>query len=290
MTAYPDFLGPDAPSVDPDKARFHVIPVPFEKSVSYGKGTSGGPAAVLAASHQVDTFDGMDVPAEAGVCTHAPIACDGVAVEDMLGRVEEVVGSVVSAGKTPVVLGGEHTVTVGVVRALVQRFGRGFGVVQFDAHADLREEYEGDALSHACAMRRVLDMGVPCFQIGGRSLSREEAEFRRAHAIPFLDAAPIANDGVPRKVLPEEFPESIYVTFDVDVFDPSVLPATGTPEPGGLCWYDVMALLSKVMRGRQVLGVDVVELAPMAGMPASDFTAAKLVYTMMGIINRESRH
>jgi len=276
--------------MDPDEARFHVIPVPFEKSVSYGKGTSGGPAAILAASHQVETFDGTSVPAEAGLCTHPAVGCENATAEDVLGRVEEVVGSVVEAGKTPVVLGGEHTVTVGAVRALGQRFGRGFGVVQFDAHADLRDEYEGNALSHACVMRRVLDMGVTCFQIGVRSLSREEAEFRRAQAIPFLDAAPIADDGVPRKVLPEEFPESLYVTFDVDVFDPSVLPATGAPEPGGLCWYDVMALLSKVMRERKVLGADVVELAPIAGLPASDFAVAKLVYTMMGIINRESRH
>ena len=290
MTAFPDFLGPDAPSAGPDKARFHVIPVPLEASVSYGGGTARGPSAILTASRQVETFDGTDIPAEVGIHTQAPVVCDGRPVEEALGELADRVGRVVAEGGTPVVLGGEHTVTVGAVRALAQRFGKEFGVVQFDAHADLRDVYEGNPLSHACVMRRVHELGVPLFQVGVRSLCLAEAEFRKSRGIECLDASAVARGGAPDGVLPPGFPDKVYVSFDVDAFDPSVLPATGTPEPGGLSWYDAVGLLSDVMSGREVLGVDVVELAPVARWPASDFTAAKLVYTMMGIINRRARH
>lgn len=159
-----------------------------------------------------------------------------------------------------------------------------FGVVQFDAHLDLRDEYEGDPLSHACVMMRAVEMGIPVFQIGCRSGCEEEYRARLKHGAGFLDAIDIARNGVPSKILPDDFPETIYITFDVDGLDPSVVPATGTPEPGGLGWYDALDLLAGVIFGRRVAGFDMVELAPAPGLHMADFAVAKLVYKIMGMI------
>jgi agmatinase len=182
----------------------------------------------------------------------------------------------------PVILGGEHTVTLGALKAIVDS-NKKIGVVQFDAHADLRDSYEDNRLSHACVMRRVHEMGLPFVQIGIRSLSQEEFRFRRTHDIQSLDAADINTGGIPAEVLPWDFPELIYITFDVDCFDAAIMPATGTPEPGGLTWYQGIDLLHRVCANRTVCGFDVVELAPIPTMHAPDFTAAKLVYKLIGL-------
>jgi len=193
------------------------------------------------------------------------------------------VARLVFKNQVPVLLGGEHTLTVGAVKG-AQRVKTSFGVVQFDAHADLRTSYRDNPLNHACVMRRVMEMGIPIFQVGVRSLSRPEQEFREKEGIPSLDAVAIARTGIPESVLPSDFPSIIYISIDVDAFDPAVIPATGTPEPGGLSWYDTIQLLEKVISGRSVIGMDFVELAPVPGLHASEFTVAKLVYAMMGMI------
>jgi agmatinase len=261
--------------------------VPLEQSVSYGRGTAQGPAALLDASTHVEAFDGVDVPAEAGICTGPEVACEGRDVKAVLADVVERVSGAMDKGRMPVMLGGEHTVTLGAVRALHGR-GLHFGVVQFDAHADLRDRYEGNPLSHGSVMRRVVDMGVPLFQIGIRSLSACEAGFRRDRRIAHIDATATGchNSG---GMLPPGFPDDIYITFDVDALDPSIMPGTGTPEPGGLSWYDAVRSLAGVVQGGRILGFDVVELAPIAGSNVSEFVAAKLVYTIMGLINRKVR-
>ena len=199
-----------------------------------------------------------------------------------LEAISSEVTRVVEKNGLPVILGGEHTVSLGALKAFAD-CGRKIGVVQFDAHADLRDSYENNRLSHACVMRRVHDMGLPFVQIGIRSLSQEEDHFRRAHHIKSLDAADIYAAGIPADVLPWDFPEHIYITFDVDCFDASVMPATGPPEPGGLHWYQVMDLLHKVIAARHICGFDVVELAPIPAMHAPEFTAAKLVYKLIGL-------
>ena len=172
--------------------------------------------------------------------------------------------------------------SVGAFQAL-SRLNTPVGIIQFDAHADLRDSYESNPLSHACVMRRVHDMGIPFFQIGIRSLSEEEDTFRKTHNIKSLDAADLYTGGIPAEVLPRDFPDQLYITFDVDCFDASIMPATGTPEPGGLTWYQVMDLLHKVAEKRMICGFDVVELAPIRGMQAPDFTVAKLVYKIIGL-------
>jgi agmatinase len=281
-SAYPSFLGLDIPPASYEEARIHIIPVEMEKSVSYGGGTAAGPRAILAASLQLEAFDGRSVPGQAGMYTHEPVICgaDDVAVD--LEAIAAEVTRVIQKNGLPVILGGEHTVTLGALKALVDSGGK-IGVVQFDAHADLRESYEANRLSHACVMRRVHEMGLPMVQIGVRSLSLEEHKFRRRHNIPHLDAEDIYAGGIPVDILPRDFPEQIYITFDVDCFDASVMPATGTPEPGGLTWYQVMDLLEKVAATGRICGFDVVELAPIPAMHAPEFTAAKLVYKLMAL-------
>jgi agmatinase len=280
--AYPSFLELDIPSSSFEEARVHIIPVEMEKSVSYGAGTAAGPRAILEASLQLEAFDGRTVPGQAGMYTHEPMQCRAAAVEDDLEAIASEVTRVLQKNGLPVILGGEHTVTLGALKAFADS-GRSIGVVQFDAHADLRDSYEDNRLSHACVMRRVHEMGLPFVQIGIRSLSQEEYRFRRAHNIQSLDAADIYAAGIPAEVLPWDFPEHIYITFDVDCFDASIMPATGTPEPGGLTWYQVMDLLHKVAAKRSICGFDVVELAPIPTMHGPDFTAAKLVYTLIGL-------
>lgn len=198
-------------------------------------------------------------------------------------------GGILDCNGLPVLLGGEHTVTYGALAALKKRFGT-FGIIQFDAHADLRDSYEGSPWSHACVMRRaVKDLGLPLAQFGVRAMCLDEAEARKEHGVTFHDAASIARSGLPESLLPPDFPRQVYLTFDVDGLDPSIMPATGTPVPGGLGWYQSLDIAERTLSGRDVLGFDVVELAPVPGMHASDFAAARLTYALMGIVARGRR-
>lgn len=287
MRDTPAFLASELPPTTPEKARFHVLPVPWEATVSYGGGTAAGPAAILRASQQLEVFDGYSVPAQEGIFTHPAVDCAGEA-EAVLSRIESAVSAILDLKGLPVLLGGEHTVTLGALRALKARFGT-FGVVQFDAHADLRAEYSGTRYSHACVMRRACELGLPLFQIGVRAVSPAELEFRAATpSISHLDATALWERGIPDPLLPSGFPEQVYVTFDVDGLDSSLMPATGTPEPGGLTWREAMAAIRLATSGRRVLGLDVAELAPEPGLRHAEYTAARLTYALMGAAQRNS--
>jgi agmatinase len=283
--AYPNFVGADITPPPPEDALFHIIPVPYEKSVSYGKGTAKGPASILKASLQLELFDGESIPAEHGIYTHPPINCDEPA-DTILKKINESVSNVLSSKKIPIMLGGEHSITIGAVQAVKNHLGEA-GVVQLDAHADLRDSYEENQFSHACVMRRISEMKLPVFQIGNRSMSIEEFMYRKDQKIGHLDASEIATGGLPEKILPPDFPRQIYLTIDVDVFDPSVIPATGTPEPGGLGWYEAMQILSLLNAEREIVAVDVVELAPISNMHSPDFSIARLIYNLLGLISRK---
>lgn len=277
-----NFLGLEPAWCDPATARYAVLPLPYEATVSYGHGTAAGPRAIIQASQQVELFDGTGEPAAAGILTEAPVVFAGRSPEEDLAAIRTCVEAILDAGRLPIGLGGEHTVTFPCVEALWRR-RQDFGVVQFDAHADLREEYGGTPWSHACVMRRVHELGVPLFQVGVRSLSRPEAEYRARHGIGHLDAA-AAGGAWPEPLLPDDFPPNVYLTFDVDALDPAVVPATGTPEPGGLGWYQALAAIAAVARRRRILAFDVVELAPVPGLHLADFAVAKLVYAIIGTI------
>ncbi len=277
----PCFHGDDVAPCPPEDALFHVIPVPLEKSVSYGGGTARGPAAILDASVQLETLTLGTVPAENGIYTAAAVNCAGH-IGDVLARVGEHVEYALNFDALPVLLGGEHTLSMAVIAPLKKKYGN-FGVVQFDAHADLRKEYGGTAFSHAAVMRRFHEQKVPLLQIGTRSYSLEEKDYRLQNkgTIHWLDADRLAQEEQWEVVFPADFPENIYLSLDVDGLDASVMPATGTPVPGGLSWYQAMWLLKSVLSQRRCIGFDVVEFTPLPGQNAWDFTAAQLVYNIM---------
>ncbi len=275
------FLASEYPPAAAAKAGFHVIPVPLESSVSYGGGTAAGPAAILAASQQLEASDGRFAPGLAGIHTQPLVDCGG-AVEKIIDRIAARVARALKVGATPLLLGGEHTVTLGAAHAF-KAAGLKVGFIQFDAHADLRDTYEGTPFSHACVMRRVSELGFPIAQLAVRALSQEERDYRTRVGVTFYDADQLAVTPLPATPLPETFPQKIYITFDVDAFDPALMPATGTPVPGGLFWHQTMTLLDRVTAGRRVVGADVVELAPIPRLHHADFTAALLAHRLLGL-------
>ena len=287
MTAIPDFLASECECRSATDSAFHIIPVPMEQTVSYVGGAAGGPEAILHASQQLEDWDGSSCPLEMGIHTRPFVDCQGTA-ETVLARIKAATAEVLTAGNIPVVLGGEHTVTVGALQAVVEHCQEPIGLIQIDAHGDLRDSFEGTPYSHACVARRaVVDLNMPLFQFGIRALSREEVEFRQAHpAIWHIDGAELFSQGIPLEPLPPEFPRTVYLTFDVDGLDPSVIRATGTPVPGGATWHQALLFVERALKGRRVIGFDVVELAPTPPDHGSSFATALLVYAIMGLIQR----
>lgn len=268
-----------------ESSRVAILPAPLERTVSYGAGTSGGPRAIIRASQFVETYDEEleSEPFLQGIVTLEP--CDPQD-EDMvatLGAIQAEAQRHMEAGKFVVTLGGEHSLSSAPVRAARTVFGD-IGVVQFDAHADLRDEYHDTPWSHACVMRRVVEMGVPTLAMGIRSLSTPEAQWVRSRNLPVVWGHQMEKAGELFSEHLAAMPEKIYLTFDIDFFDPSLVPATGTPEPGGGTWYPTISLLKELFRTKTVVAMDVVELAPLLNQPTSDFVAAKLVYKCLGLL------
>jgi agmatinase len=282
----PDFLASELENRTFDNSLFNIIPVPLEQSVSYGSGTLNGPRAILEASQQLEAWDGESMPLELGIHTNPFLDCSGT-IESVLQRVQKQTAATLEAGKIPVLLGGEHTVTVGALQAVNDFFDKPVGLFQLDAHGDLRNSYEGSRYSHACVARRAhADLNMVLCQFGVRALCKEEVIYRRQHNIAHLDAKTFHQGGTIGDIFPLDFPDKIYLSLDVDGLDPSVIRATGTPVPGGPGWYDTLAVIEKVIKNRTVIGFDVVELAPQEEDHASSFTAALLVYLVMGLVQR----
>lgn len=277
------FLGSEVPERSPEDCLFHIIPVPYEASVSYGTGTSKGPDAILNASDQLELFNGKTCPGEQGIFTHCPIDCVGDA-QLVFERIYASTKSVLDIGKIPVLLGGEHSISYGALKACKEKYGN-IGVVQFDAHADLRNEYGGSKWSHASVMRRAVDdLSLPLVQFGNRAFCLEEYEARKAYNVCSFDAEFLAHNSLPENAIPKDFPEHIFITFDVDGLDPSIIPDTGTPVAGGLMWYQALDLAKFSLQGRRLIGFDVVELAPREACIVSDFASAQLAYALMGMV------
>lgn len=281
----PPFLAPPPEWRDAATARVAVLPIPFEATTSYGTGTRRGPAAILEASAQIEFYDPeLDAePCRAGICTLPPVelpAGDGGKAMAALRRAYE---EALATPRFVLALGGEHTITYPLVAAWARILGprAGLSVLQFDAHADLRDEYRGTRWSHACVMRRVADDGLPVVGVGIRAVSMKERDYARAHSLTMVRGDELGGAGWIDRALDALGPK-VYVTFDVDFFDPSLMPATGTPEPGGGTWAQALALLRRVFSEREVVGADIVELAPIAGLHACDFIVAKLAYKMIG--------
>ena len=276
------FLALPPPYTDPDLAAFWVVPVPFERTTSYQKGTALGPAAILAASAQVEFHDEEldSQPARAGIHTTAPFPVDREG-EEFCKALATACGAWWKEGRVIALLGGEHTISIGPVRALSRRYP-GMGVLHIDAHADLRNSYEGSLYNHACTARRLLEIS-PLVQVGVRAISTPEARFLRETDRVKTFMVQDSHANLPGRVC-DALPETVYITLDIDGLDPSVAPGTGTPQPGGLGYREVLHLLREVCQRKTVVGMDLVEVRPLPGNAMTEFLAARLLYKMMGYI------
>ena len=259
---------------------FRVIPVPLERTVSYGAGTGGGPGAILSASNELERLSCGFEPCARGITTEPPIDCTGP-LPDVMDRIALATNAAVSAGQIPVALGGEHSLSFGAVSGVMAALGKPVGIVQIDAHADLRVAYQGEKHSHASVMHLLCERGARLAQFGVRALCRQEVEARERFGVFHVDGEELVTGNIMAVDLPDDFPEHVYISFDVDGLDPSVMPATGTPVPGGLGYYQALHLIEHALKGRTCVGLDIVELAP-NGNPAWDFTAAQIAYRLMG--------
>jgi len=280
------FLGLDpADAFSYDEAKAVVVPFGLEASVSYGGGTAAGPAAFLTASHQVELFDeeSWSEPFRNwGVVTLAAPEIAAEPITAALDQIAGVTGALLKDGKFPLVVGGEHALTPGAIRPYLERFPD-LVVLQFDAHADLRDGYDGEHFSHAAAMRRVLDdPAVSLVSLGIRNISASEIPFLEANRdrIHVHWAKDRKNWNVEEIVAPLKG-RPIYLTFDVDGFDSSLMPATGTPEPGGIFWDDAIQIIRAAARTGTIVGADICELAPIPGFHGPDFLVAKLAYKIL---------
>ena len=281
QVAVSEFGGTTSTPTDFENARVVILPVPLDRTTSYVAGTRNGPHEILLASSHMELWDEeMQTDVHSiGIVTLPEMELPFGTMEEVVCEIGRVANEIIARGKFPVVLGGEHSVTPPVVAALAAKHA-GLSVLQLDAHADLRDRFMGTPYSHACAMRRVLDYARGT-QVGIRSLSREESA--AAATLPttiFYDFNMRDERNWMDRVV-DSLSETVYVTIDVDGFDPAIMPATGTPEPGGLGWYETLALLRRVIERRTVVGCDIVELSPIAGNVAPNFMCAKLLYKIL---------
>jgi agmatinase len=278
--AYPPFLGDEGVTTDPAAAAAAIIPVPYDLTSTWRKGADRGPAALLDASGTIELYDieTASEPWKRGIVTLPPILHDG-GPEELAKLVRSAAAAVLARGAIPVVIGGEHSVTIGAIDAAADGFP-GVGVLQIDAHGDTRESYEGSTHNHACVMARARER-CPIVQVGIRAVDASEMPGLDSERVFWAHEIADRRDSRWMDEVVELLPETVYLTIDLDAFDPSLVPATGTPEPGGLGWYQVNDLVRRVARRRRIVAFDVVELLPIPGEHASDFIAAKLVHRVL---------
>ena len=259
-----------------------ILPIPYEKTTTYVKGAANGPEAILEASRNMELYDEeLDKNiCDVGICTLNELNIEEKP-ELAVNIVYDNVKKIINVKKFLIVIGGEHSITPGCVKAFAESYDD-FSVLQLDAHADLREEYDGTKFSHACAMKRCLDICKNVIQVGVRSLDYKEAVFAKENKQEIFWAKDILNNDLWFNDAISKLSKNVYITLDLDVFDPLVMPSVGTPEPGGLGYYQALKFLKKVFEERSVVGFDVVELCPNENNVHSDFTAAKVLYKMIG--------
>lgn len=267
-----------------------ILSCPYEKTTSYGKGTAKGPAAILKASHYVEFFDEetiKEVCFEKGIVTLKPLNFGKLTGKKALDLIYKNVNALIEAGKFVITFGGEHSISTAPVKAHFDSFSKlegGFSLLHFDAHSDLRDEYEGKKYSHASFAARVAEFTNDITQVGIRAQCKEEFDFIKAKGIHTFYAYQMRNEGFDyllREKIIDTLNKNVYITFDVDYFDPSIMPSTGTPEPNGFYWDETMSLFKDVCEKRNVVGFDVVELAPRKEFIFPDFLTAKLVYKIL---------
>jgi agmatinase len=276
------FLGIDPEFTSFEQAAVVVLPCPYEGGVSYGVGTAHAPQAIIDASYYVELYDEvLDYePYRIGISTLEQLVLPKSA-EGMIESVYKTTKSLIQQNKLVALLGGDHSITTGYVRALKEKYNQ-LSVIQFDAHADLRDSYENSIYSHACTMSRIRELTPYTLQLGIRSLSVEEATLIKQDAIPVMMMHQFRSNSLNFKQFLEQLPDPVFITFDVDVFDWSVVSSTGTPEPGGFFWDEVLKLLEAIFKSKNVIGFDIVELSYRENDNNSPFAIAKLIYKMIG--------
>lgn len=287
-----NFLAVDKKYSAYKNSKIVILSAPLEKTVSYGKGTAKGPAEILNASHYVEFFDeefGRELVFEAGICTLPELNLKKLSVKKSLDRIYKNTAQLLSDNKFVVTLGGEHSLSIAPIKAHLEKYPDA-SILQFDAHSDLRDSYEGSKHSHASVMARVAELTKEIVQVGIRAQCIEEYDFIKKNNLHTFYARHIrlctyGNDW--QKEVLNSLKENVYITFDVDAFDPSILPSTGTPEPGGLLWDETMNLLNLISLHKNIIGFDVVELAPSKNDPSSSFTTSKLVYKLLNYAFRQ---
>ena len=269
------------------KSKVVVMQVPYDKTATYLKGTVNGPGAIIDASKKMELFD-EELSQETykiGIHTMEPLQVQDLAPEAMVEKVYGSTMELLKANKFPVILGGEHSLSIGSVRAFKEVYPD-LSVLHLDAHYDMRDEYFGSKFNHGCVARRISEM-CPIVQTGTRSLSKEEKDFLATGGVgkvKTVSVYDILEMPLWKDVISRGLSEHVYVSIDLDVFDPSMMPAVGTPEPGGIGWYETLDLLREVAKDKKIVGFDVVELCPIKGQVSSDFMASKLVYRLLGYV------
>ncbi|MBU3911613.1 MAG: agmatinase [Candidatus Omnitrophica bacterium] len=261
-----------------------IVPVPYGKTVTYRPGTENGPRAILEASDKMELFDeelGREIY-KMGINTAPSIKVDGLDPEAMVNAVEKKIDDIFEKKKMPVVIGGEHSVSVGAVRAAKKRY-QDLSILYFDAHHDIRDRYNGSKFNHACIARRLLEI-TPLVEVGVRSLSMAEFDFLAGKDIKIVSMQYIKKDPDWLDSIKDYLSDHVYISIDLDVFDPSIMPSVGTPEPGGMLWYEFLQAVRGIIQGKKIVGFDVVELCPIKDMIGPDFMAAKLIYKLLGYI------
>ena len=282
-----NFLGLEDEYASFKKSKVVITQAPYDKTATYIKGTRSGPSAIIDASAYLERYDDeLNLETfKIGIHTQEPLLLEALTPEEMVQRVYSATQEILKAGKFPVMLGGEHSVSIGAVKAAKEAIPN-LSVLHLDAHNDLRNEYFGSAFNHGCVARRICEIS-PVVQVGMRSMSREEKDFLATQAngrIKTIGVYDILEMPMWKDTATNALSENVYVTIDLDVFDPAVMPAVGTPEPGGIGWYETLDLLKNVAKDKKIVGFDVVELCPIKGQVASDFLAAKLVYRLLGYV------
>jgi agmatinase len=279
---------------DFDRSNAVILPLPYEHTTSYGTGTAAGPEAILDASHNLELYD-EELDSEIfklsnGIATLEPLDFSGIdetAVEEIRKKVKDLI----IRGKTVVCVGGEHTIAVGAARAYTEEIPE-LSILQLDAHSDLRDEYEGNRYSHASVMARIFEFNQNIVQLGIRSQCAVEADFIRKHQVKTFFDYGISQGiygGDWKEAVISSLKENVYITIDCDFFDPALMPAVGTPEPGGPGWHETMSFLRLLSQRRRIAGFDVNELSPIPGLVHPQFMAAKLIYKLIGYVFARNR-
>jgi agmatinase len=282
MAKYPGFGDIPEGFSEYENSKIVILPVPFDATSTWLKGADKGPDAIIEASWNMYLYD-IDTDSEVykhGIFTDEPVSEDK-SPEKMVGDVEKRVAGHLKNDKYVITLGGEHSVSVGAVYAHKDFYGDNVSVLQLDAHADLQDEYNGSKFNHACAVSRIRE-ACPVVQVGMRSMDKYERNRTENGRIFFAEDIHDNHDWIDAVI--EKLTDKVYITIDLDVFDISIMPSTGTPEPGGLLWYDVIELLKRIAAKKTIIGFDVVELCPSEFSKPHDFLAAKLIYRLLSYI------